>query len=431
MFRASFHSIWSRYQHYVESCMQSPVNHPVQNIGYWRKRLFTNAILYALPISILALIPSMFLEYRAGNTFIAIFNVFALVAVAIIALKREIPLRIRKMLIAATIAFFSIMLTAFLGGFSMGCIYLFSLSVFIALQFSDKFAYGAVVFNFVFCLCFSLIIRYKWFEIPLIYTTPFDRWIIYSVNFLFMDLVVVALIRETLNGFENAMEKKAWLFNELQNELAQKANINNYLKNSEEHYKTLFFQSPSPKLIFDIDTLLFLQVNRAAIRNYGYTEQEFLTMKLTDIHPEECLAELHDHIKSSEKTDVLTSYATQHVAKDGKRIHTEVSRSNITFKGKAARMIIATDITQLVNYTAAIKKQNEKLYEIAYIQSHVIRLPLARIMSLSELISQEYGGKIDQKLLDYLDTSAKELDTVIREIVNKSDEILSEQPHEL
>lgn len=83
-------------------------------------------------------------------------------------------------------------------------------------------------------------------------------------------------------------------------------------------------------------------------------------------------------------------------------------------------MIIATDITQLVEFTQAIQLQNEKLREIAFIQSHVIRLPLARIMSIAELISTEYEGKIDPELLNFLDISTKELDNVIRDLVNKS-----------
>ena len=83
-------------------------------------------------------------------------------------------------------------------------------------------------------------------------------------------------------------------------------------------------------------------------------------------------------------------------------------------------MIIATDITQLVEFTQAIQRQNEKLREIAFIQSHVIRLPLARIMSIAEPISTEYEGKIDPELLNFLDISTKELDNVIRDLVNKS-----------
>lgn len=427
MFRSFLQFIWYRYRDYVETVMQSPLNYPVQDIDYWQKRLFTNVMLYALPLSLLALVPSVYIEYLSGNKVLASIDVLSLATVVCVVLNRHIALYVRKIVIAAIIVLFAIALTALFGSFSMGCIYLFSLSVFIALQFSDRVAYGTVAFNFLFCLGFALVIYYKLLNIPLIHTTTLDRWIVFSINFLFMDLVVVSLIRQILNGLVRTMHKEGWLHNQLQDELAQKASLNQHLKNSEEDYRTLFFHSPSPKLIFDMESLQFLQVNEAAIRTYGYTEQEFLSMKLTHIHPDESITEMLKHVHDTPITDILAPYHTQHLGKGGKLMQTEVRRSNITYKGKRARMIVTTDITQSVEFTAAIQAQNNKLRQIAYMQSHVIRLPLARIMSLSELIAQEYNGQVDQKLLDYLNLSANELDGVIREIVSQSTELLAAQ----
>src|ERR1051326_95865 len=55
------------------------------------------------------------------------------------------------------------------------------------------------------------------------------------------------------------------------------------LQASEEKYKTLFYQSPLPKWIYDQDTLQFLEVNDAAIQHYGYSQEEFKHMTLRDI----------------------------------------------------------------------------------------------------------------------------------------------------
>lgn len=90
-------------------------------------------------------------------------------------------------------------------------------------------------------------------------------------------------------------------------------------------------------------------------------------------------------------------------------------------------MITTTDITQRVKFIEAIQQQNEKLKEIAYIQSHVIRLPLSRIMSISELINLEHKDQINPELLNYLNVSTAELDSVIREVVNKSEEVFSKK----
>lgn len=422
MFR-SFDNFWHSYQHYIEKAMQPQAGQPLEDIVYWQQRLFINAIIYALPASLLALVPSVILEYRNGHLFMAYFNVTSITAVMAVAFAGKFSMELRKVVVSVIIALFAIILPIFIGGFSMGCIYLFSLSVFVCLQFSDRAAYTIVGFNLLVCLGFAFIIYYKLFNIPLVHDMPFGKWAIYSVNFLFMDLVAVILIRQILNGLTDTMQKQKWLFNQLQKETVEKASLHKLIENSEEYYRALFFHSPSPKLIFDIKTLKFIQVNMAAIRAYGYSENEFLNMKLTDIHSDEQIAGLLHRVYDADQTDDLVPYVTQHNRKDGKKLHVEIRRSNITYKGKQARMIIATDITQNIEHTAAIQKQNDKLREIAHLQSHVIRLPLARIMSISELIKLEYKEAVNSQLLDYLDISVNELDGVIHKIVNQSAEI--------
>ncbi|MGN6395900.1 MAG: PAS domain-containing protein [Mucilaginibacter sp.] len=93
--------------------------------------------------------------------------------------------------------------------------------------------------------------------------------------------------------------------------------------------------------------------------------------------------------------------------------------------GVPIRMIGAIrDITERLNYILAIEKQNKKLLEIAWTQSHVVRAPLSRIMGLTELIKDPAdNGKEKQELLELLQTSANELDEIIRSISEKTEQI--------
>jgi PAS domain S-box-containing protein len=93
--------------------------------------------------------------------------------------------------------------------------------------------------------------------------------------------------------------------------------------------------------------------------------------------------------------------------------------------GDAVRMIGSMqDISDRINYIRSIEEQNEKLRDIAWIQSHVVRAPLARIMGLSKLIYHENtDDSLRKELLDHLDTSTAELDDIIKDIVRKTDEI--------
>ena len=57
----------------------------------------------------------------------------------------------------------------------------------------------------------------------------------------------------------------------------------NALADSDAKYRLLFSENPQPNWIYDCETQLFLDVNEAAIRQYGYSRQEFLSMTLHDI----------------------------------------------------------------------------------------------------------------------------------------------------
>lgn len=71
-----------------------------------------------------------------------------------------------------------------------------------------------------------------------------------------------------------------------------------------------------------------------------------------------------------------------------------------------------------------VEKQNEKLREIAWIQSHVVRAPLARLMGIADLVKDmRLAAPEGEALLDHLLDSAAELDGIIRDIVIKSSQI--------
>ncbi|WP_293879816.1 PAS domain S-box protein [Sphingobacterium sp. UBA1498] len=79
------------------------------------------------------------------------------------------------------------------------------------------------------------------------------------------------------------------------------------------------------------------------------------------------------------------------------------------------------DITASRQAMDQIKKQNDTLHEIAWMQSHIIRAPLIRIMSLIYLSRElDGGGKSTPEIMDLIMDSAKELDEVIAQITVKT-----------
>ena len=68
-----------------------------------------------------------------------------------------------------------------------------------------------------------------------------------------------------------------------------------------------------------------------------------------------------------------------------------------------------------------IQEQNNKLTEIAWIQSHKVRGPVASILGLAELFNynpNEY--EYNYEIIDRIKQATNDLDTIIREIVKKT-----------
>lgn len=72
--------------------------------------------------------------------------------------------------------------------------------------------------------------------------------------------------------------------------------------------------------------------------------------------------------------------------------------------------------TAVKKRTQELETQNEQLSEYAFINSHVLRAPLSRIMGLAYLINQEITLPKDQKLLTDLINSSNELDSIVKKI---------------
>lgn len=89
-----------------------------------------------------------------------------------------------------------------------------------------------------------------------------------------------------------------------------------------------------------------------------------------------------------------------------------------TIKGAC---ICGRDITTRKSYVEAIEHQNKIFREISWMQSHLVRAPLARIMGLTTMLTHPADDMEQAEILKYLEISSQELDDIIRRITSQSD----------
>ena len=127
----------------------------------------------------------------------------------------------------------------------------------------------------------------------------------------------------------------------------ERKRISIQLEESEEKYRNLFHFSPTPMWVYDMDNFHFLDVNEAAIRNYGFGREEFLSMTIKDIRPKEDIIRLEDAVQFSKKNpSTFFTGEFRHKKKSGEIFEVEIQSNVIEFNGIKSEIVLATDITK-------------------------------------------------------------------------------------
>ncbi|HEV2419428.1 MAG TPA: PAS domain S-box protein [Terriglobia bacterium] len=131
------------------------------------------------------------------------------------------------------------------------------------------------------------------------------------------------------------------------------------LRESEGKFRFLFSNNPLPMWVYDLETLEFLEVNSAATAHYGYSHDEFLRMRVTDIRPPEDVGRLIEHM-SEQRAPMQRSGVWRHVLKDGRIISAEITSHKLEFKGRPAALAVTQDITERKRQQEALRESEER-----------------------------------------------------------------------
>ncbi len=188
------------------------------------------------------------------------------------------------------------------------------------------------------------------------------------------------------------------------------------LKISEEKYRKIFYKSPLPIWIFNLETLKFLEVNEAAMQLYGYSRDEFLSMTLKDIRPAEDIPALLKDL-SKIKGSLYSRHGTwRHLKKNGEMMTIELIDHQIEFNNTNSRIVIVNDITEKKKAEEELKESELRLNEaqtIAHIanweidfanNSHTWSDELYRIFGLNKAETKPSV----ELFLSFLDTDDRE-----------------------
>ena len=179
----------------------------------------------------------------------------------------------------------------------------------------------------------------------------------------------------------------------------ERKGIERMLRDRAQSFRALFSGNPLPMWISDAETLRFLEVNDAAIAHYGYSREEFLGMRITDIRPEEDVPRLQ-HYLATARADFRHAGRWRHRLKTGQIIDVDVTSHALVIGGRAAVHVVARDVTQENRALDALRAAKEKYREIF---DHAVvgifqTTPEGRCLSANQALAEIYGYDSPEEL---------------------------------
>ncbi|MFO1421869.1 MAG: PAS domain S-box protein [Candidatus Competibacteraceae bacterium] len=131
------------------------------------------------------------------------------------------------------------------------------------------------------------------------------------------------------------------------------------LRESEERYRTIFNNAADAIFIIDLEGNL-LAVNEPACQHYGYTQDAFLKLHVTDIDTPEDAAYARERLVLSDR-EGQAKFETTHRDAQGRPIPVEVKSTRILFDGRPAILGVCRDVTERKRAEKSLLEAKERL----------------------------------------------------------------------
>jgi PAS domain S-box-containing protein len=204
------------------------------------------------------------------------------------------------------------------------------------------------------------------------------------------------------------------------------------LEKSEKKFREFFENAPQGIIIFDVASFTFVECNANALKILKFSKEEIFCKGPSDLSPEF----QPDGSRSDKKVIELVTSALNGekpvfewlaINGEGTSVSFEVRLDVLSDLNQPKLYASFVDITERKKTEKKLQEQNKRLSEIAFLQSHQVRQPIAGILGLIGLFNFENSkDPINVEILIRMKEVTKEFDKIISEIVTKTRTIENE-----
>lgn len=195
--------IWKKYTSAIKSTILNSLNQN-KDLKYWRDDMFSNIIIYIIPLSLIALIPSIIWAIDSGHYVMTIIDILCVLIITIVGFKKGIKIKYRKLLFIANTYILSFFLLYYVGINST--LYLLAscfLSVFV---YTFKNKYMPALLNLYISIVYILLYSFDFITIQDKNFKSIELFAVFS-NLIFLSFLICTLIPKLFNGLDDSFKE--------------------------------------------------------------------------------------------------------------------------------------------------------------------------------------------------------------------------------
>ncbi len=201
----------ARYTDYIiQNMIRKEIQDP--NLPYWRNIFFGYIIALLVPLSLLPLIPGLYLSYKSEMYGVFVVDILIVSCILIIAFAPQLSINVRKILFIICIYLLATVLLYYMGTFGPGLSYLLGATFFTVMIAEQKYAVASVGLNLLICFIFAGMIKYG-YTFPIEGGQPYGgydalAWLGVSFNIIILSALAAFIVPKLFNGLQSVIDSK-------------------------------------------------------------------------------------------------------------------------------------------------------------------------------------------------------------------------------
>jgi PAS domain S-box-containing protein len=151
-------------------------------------------------------------------------------------------------------------------------------------------------------------------------------------------------------------------------ELGERRRAEEVAHEHERNYRQMFDTSPFPIYLFDIETHAIVAANDAAVQYYGYPRDRLLTMRVTDLSPDDDAAVVTEATRAADPIE--RDRRQRNLKSDGTVTEVDVTSHITSFAGRPVRCAVIADVTEREHLHRRLR-QSERLESLGQLAGGV------------------------------------------------------------